>query len=201
MLVSELLKYPHLGNGLILKYKDRFIFTIGKEDYWRIVEGSYIITYTDTGGHVEEGETIIDSARREVKEELGCEVDLYSSLQTLYCSLETPKIKICALKDKIAPILVYNSHEMKMSVCVYLGYISSQPNPQREVPAILLLPSKLIHGGPLDQLIANGATIHEQIENYIPRDAFMTPFGSARLLADHWEIFIQQSSFKKYLTS
>jgi len=199
MFVSDLLKYAQLGNGVILKYKTRFLFTVGKKDYWKRDKGSYTITFTNTGGHVEEGESILTATRREVKEELGCEVDFQSATQTLYCNLESPKFQIYTLKDKITPILIYNSQEMKMSVCVYLGHIFSLPEPKSEVPAILLLPPKLIHGGPLDQLLANGASIYEQIEKVIPKSAIMTPFGSAYLLAAHWEVFIQQSTFKRYI--
>jgi len=172
------------------------LFGVGKKAYWDKTTSPWTITYTNIGGHVESNESIIEATKREVLEEIGCSVELFSSDQTLYCDLEEPKLNSYELEDKIAPILVYNSRRMKMSVSVYLGCIQTEPNPQQEVPAILLLPHSLLGGGQLSGLLKSGAILKEQIEGFIPRFAILRPFGSAELLTNNYDKFIALKKFK-----
>jgi hypothetical protein len=196
MHVSDLLKYQQEGNGVILRWDNLFVFAVGKEDYWNKTKEPWIITYTNTGGYLEIGETRVEATKREVKEELGCDVELLPSDQTLYCDLEDPHFVSYTLDDVFTPLLIYNSHVMELSVCVYLAQISSSPFPQREVPAILFLPPKLLHGGQLGDLLIHGCMIREQVKGYIPRSAIMKPFGSAKLLLNNWDKFMNTPSFR-----
>ncbi len=199
MIVSDLLKYEKLGNGVIIKYDGRLVFAIGKKDYWKKTNDTWIITFTNTGGHVEIGETIIEATHRELNEELGCKVELQSSNQTLYCELEAPKFECYVLEDEITPILIYNSYKLQMTICVYLGHLSSPPTPMMEVPALLHILPHLVQGGKLQDLLNSGCLIQEQGKYYIPRSAIMMPFGSAKLIAEHWKVFTQLSCFQNYI--
>ena len=76
-----------------------------------------------------------------------------------------------------------------MSVSVYSARILTEPKPQREVPALILLPPSLIGGGQLDELLNNGALLKEQMEGSIPRSVNLRPFGSAELLAMYYNKF------------
>ncbi|UCG03377.1 MAG: NUDIX hydrolase [Candidatus Heimdallarchaeota archaeon] len=197
MKVLDLLKYHQKGNGVILKIADRLLVAVGKESYWDKTTEPYTITYTNTGGHVEGGETIEEATKREVREELGCEVTLFTSETTYYCGLENPNLKKKPIDDKLAPVLVYNSSEIQMSVCVYLAEIISDPFPQREVPAIMYMPLTLLEGGQLKTLLKKGCSIKEQKKNSIPRDAIMQPFDSISIIAENLDYFRKLSFFQR----
>lgn len=195
MEVLDLLKYPQKGNGVILKIDNNLLVAVGKESYWDKTTKPWTITYTNTGGHVEEGETIEEATEREVQEELGCEVTLLPSETTYYCGLENLVLTKIPIEDKLAPILIYNSSEMQMSVCVYLAEIVSDPYPQQEVPAIMYLSLSLLKGGQLETLLKKGCLIKEQKFNFIPRDAIMQPFGSINIIAENLDYFKQEPFF------
>ncbi len=199
MLVEELLLYKQQGNGVLIRWNDFFLFVLGKEEYWEKKRTHWEITYTNTGGHVEKNEDILDATRREVLEEIGCEVDLISSNQTLVCELENPIFSQYQLEDRTCPILIYNSREMKMSVCVYLGVISSNPIPKMEVPALILVPSSQIQGGKLSLLLREGAVMTTQGGRNIPKNAVLKPFGSADIVVKHWDVFLSIKSFSNFL--
>ena len=200
MFASDLMTYESKGTGVIIIWKKRLLFTVGNKKYWNKAVSPIIVTYTSTGGHVEPDEAVLNASKREVLEELGCEVELLSSPDSLICELETLKVDRCVIDDEIAPILVYNSSDIEMSVCVYLGRISTNPNPKAEVPALLLLPVNLLTGGVLCELLINGAILIEQEEGIIPRNAYLKPFGSATVLIEHWEIFNKNRQFSQYLS-
>ena len=188
---SDLFRYDQKGNGVILIWEKRFLFVVGKEEYWEKTSIPWVITYTNTGGHVEPNETVMEATRREVMEELGCHVELLASDQSLYCDLEECNLISHELEDEISPILIYNSTTIKMSVSVYLGRIHTEPRPHQEVPALLFLPPSLLSGGQLTGLIKAGAILKEQVEGLIPRHAILKPFGSASLLAHNYHEFIR----------
>lgn len=198
MYTSDLLKYKSLGNGVILCDQGRLLFTVGKEAYWNRNK-DLTITYTNTGGHVESGETIIESTHREVQEELDCDVQLQSVERTLLCDLEDPIFTSYVLDDEITPILIYNSQILKISVCVYLGKLVSIPTPHSEIPAIIHITPHLISGGLLLDLLNKNCILQEQVQNRIPRNALMIPFGSAKILAEFWEVFCEIPSFQKFI--
>ncbi len=199
MFASDHMKYETKGTGVIIVWREKFLFVVGKEEYWNKAISPPVITYTNTGGHVNPTETVLNATRREVREELGCEIELLSSTTSLCCELESSTIDSYHLDDEVAPILVYNSSGLKMSVCVYLARISVIPHPSTEVPALLLLPVNLLRGGQLKGLLHNGAVLIEQQEGTIPRDAHFSQCGSARILGDHWDQFTQSEQFRNFI--
>ncbi len=192
---EELLSYKNRGNGVFICWKDSFLFAVGNEKYWQVTNDRLLITFTNTGGHVEKDETMIEATKREVLEELGCDITLLPADKTIICELENSTTILQELKDNLPPILIYNSKKMKMSVCVYLGIIESNPNPQMEVPALLLLPPSLLRGGNLKILLDEGAEIYIQDKRKIPENSLLKPFGSAKILVEHWEEFLSIESF------
>ena len=194
--VLELLKYPQKGTGVILKMDSHLLVVVGKEIYWDKTTKPWTITYTNTGGHVEVGETIEEATKREVQEELDCDVTFFTSETTYYCELENPKLKRIPVKDKLAPVLVYNSSEIQMSVCVYLAEIISEPFPHQEVPAIMYIPLSLLKGGQLKTMLNRGCLIKEQKTNFLSRDAIMKPFGSINIIAANLDYFKKLPFFR-----
>ncbi|MFX0152290.1 MAG: hypothetical protein ACFFAJ_15995, partial [Candidatus Hodarchaeota archaeon] len=67
-------------------------------------------------------------------------------------------------------------------------------------PALLLLPPNLLEGGQLGELLKQGSMIKEQNKDYLPRNAIMKPFGSAKILCMNWEMFMNISSFKSFIS-
>jgi hypothetical protein len=199
MKTSDLMKYENKGTGVIIIWKERFLFVVGKKKFWNYDISPPVITFTNTGGHVNPGETVEEATKRETREELGCEVKLYTTTTSFSCELESSYIIQHQLKDKISPILIYNSSDMTMSVSAYLARISGKPVPSAEVPALILLPISLIQGGILKDLLNKGAILIEKQEGYIPRNAQFTPFGSAQIMVDHLEKFNTIQEFNKFI--
>lgn len=199
MKISDLMKYETKGTGVIIIWKERFLFVVGKKKFWNNDISPPVITFTNTGGHVNPGETVEEATKRETREELGCEAELCSTATSFSCELESSQIAQHQLTDKIAPILIYNSSDMTMSVSVYLARISEKPFPSAEVPALILLPEFLIQGGLLKGLLDKGAILIEQQEGYIPRNARIIPFGSAQIMVDYWDKLNTIQEFNNFI--
>lgn len=181
MHAADLLAHPQQGNGIILQWQTRFVFAVGKETYWNKVTVPWTITYTNIGGTVEPGESMLVATKREALEESGCKIEIIPALQTLYCTLEERQFTAYRLDDEYPPILIYNT--TKLSVCVFIARCSSVPTPQQEVPALIFLPPSTIKGGLLGDIVHAGGILKEQIPRSIPRTAILRPWGSADLLA------------------
>ncbi|MFX1298213.1 MAG: NUDIX domain-containing protein [Promethearchaeota archaeon] len=174
------------GNGLIVRYKKKFLFAVGKEKFWRNKEGLLVITYTAVGGNLEREETFVESALREAREELGVEVTIKSAINTLFFDFETKEKKFVKLNETINPAIIYNKilpGNDKLAVCTFIAYLKNVPKPSMEVPALLLLKEEqLFEDKSLRTLLEEGAEILEQ--RPIPRNAIMRPFGTAMILRD-----------------
>jgi 8-oxo-dGTP pyrophosphatase MutT (NUDIX family) len=197
--IDEFLHHDKWGTGVLLQWNKDFLFVLAKERYWKKDGEFWEISYTNTGGHVEINEGIIEATKREVLEELGCECTLITSTQTVVCELEDPKPQIYNFEEKISPFLIYNSRRMQLSVCVYLGILESSPFPHMEVPGIVLLPRKLIQGGKLSSLLSSGAQIIHQNDRKIPTNSYLIPFGSTELLVNFWNDFMLLDSFRHFI--
>lgn len=67
------------------------LFTVGKERYWTHAEaGETVIPVRWVGGGQEPGETIVECAKREAEEELGCNIELKTSPVTHWYDLCGP---------------------------------------------------------------------------------------------------------------
>jgi 8-oxo-dGTP pyrophosphatase MutT (NUDIX family) len=201
MYSSDLFQYNKKGTGVIIICRNRFLFAISNQEFWIKSRLNWEVTFTNTGGKVEVNETIIEATKREVMEELGCNVQLLSSNLTMYSNLDQMNLVNYKVADNLAPILVYNSDRRKISVSVFIGKINMEPHPKNEVPALLLLPPSFLNGGRLNVLIRRGAILKEQVEVKIPRNTILRPFGSAKILAHYLGRFLALETIRniKYL--
>ena len=199
MFVKDLLPYKNQGTGVFIRWNNSFLFVIGNTKYWTESDSHWMITYTNTGGHVEKNENILDATKREVFEELGCDINLISSTRTLTCNLENPTFRSYELRDKICPFLIYNSLTIQMSVGVYFGTLHSDPVPMMEVPAIIFLLPSLIKGGELSMLLRKGAVLITQKGSKIPKRTILKPYGSVEILVNNWDKFLSLESFNNFL--
>lgn len=175
------------GTGIIIPFKDKYVFAIGNEKFWKKDGSNLIITYTAVGGNLERGESFLDSARREAKEEIGVEIELVSSPNTLIFNLDNMKRRIAKSKDRVRPVIVYNktlSSKERLYVYVYLSNpLKATPRSYMEVPSLLLLHKYQMiakEDKKLEDLLSEGGEIVER--RSIPRDAILKPFGSAEVL-------------------
>ena len=172
------------GNGVIIHYRGRLLFAVGKEAFWKTEDGALTITYTGVGGKLEQGEGFVESTHREAVEELGTEVCLLSAKTTLVYDFDAHTKYFVALHDPVNPAIVYTktlNERDTLGVCTYLATLNGEPKPSREVPALLLLSEEqLSEDITLTKLLENGALIIEQ--RPIPRNAVMKPFGTATIL-------------------
>lgn len=172
-----------LGNGLIVKYKGKFLFVLGKKKFWKKENGRLIITYTAVGGKLEKEENFINSSIREAKEEIDSDISLKSSKKTLLFDFDKNEKKIISMNERIKPAIIYNkpSQDGRWFVCVYNCSLKSEPKPSSEICAIILLKkSQLNREKALKELIKEGAEIIEK--KHIPREAVLRPYGSAEIL-------------------
>jgi 8-oxo-dGTP pyrophosphatase MutT (NUDIX family) len=163
------------------------VFALGKEEYWNKTTLPWTITYTNIGGMVEPGESMLAATKREAFEESGCKVKIIPAPQTLHCILEERIYTSYQLKDEYPPILIYNT--TNLSVCVYVAKCNTPPTPQREVPALLFLPPSILQGGLLRDILQAGGILKEQIKESIPQNVNLHPWGSADLLASDFNRF------------
>ncbi|MBI2464596.1 NUDIX domain-containing protein [Candidatus Shapirobacteria bacterium] len=177
--------YEH-GIGLIVTHENRYLFTIGHERFWTLSIDPPEVTYSACGGHREFGESFPQCAQREGSEELGIEVELIPSPETVFYRFRTDDTEKVGIRDTCAPWLIYDMpvrRNFGYSVCVYPARLSSTPFPSREVPALLYLtPQQVVDtiDRPLDEFLRSGAEIVEQ--RPVPRNAIIKPFGTARIL-------------------
>lgn len=197
-LKSYLAQADHIGVGLVLRRKDgRLIFAVSKPGYWETHHGKLHISFEAVGGGREAGETLIDCARREAKEEASCEIQLHSAART-YLRTAEGKLSVVSLDDKPTPLALYEKvfphppdqpelrRPSRLLIVIYLAECLSDPRPSREIPALLVMTSQqyklAVEGIPLAELLAAGTELIES--QHIPRDAIIFPsFGTADLLA------------------
>lgn len=178
-------------------YKDRYIFTLAKKDYWKKRKKNLLIDYSAVGGRVEEDETILNAIHREAKEEINCDISLISAKSTIYLNPEG-EIKKIELKEKIKPLLIFEKNypgkpgfpdaegQWYLFAPVFIAEPLDIPKPSSEVPAIICLNKDLFFKIPkiilIQEFIDLGGILIEVIN--IPRDAYLVPTFAAEILMD-----------------
>lgn len=183
--------------GLLLIYRRRLVFTLSKPKRWERTGGAIRIPLACVGGGQEPGESIVECAAREAREEIGCEVRLKAAAQTCWVDL-SGESALCRTIDAIAPVMFQlqpgPATPFKaglpagpvLYVAHYLAEPLAEPFPS-DVPALIEfsaaeIPSVLA-GVRLDEVIRAGAALKERTE--LPRAACLfAPIDSseARLL-------------------
>lgn len=119
-------------SGAYVMYKNLFVFQVGptsKGDTLGVVR---------LGGHKEDEETAVETAKREVREEATIDITILSSPSTYYkqnWNAESKKIKV---ENEIDPILIIDSPDETLSI-MYMAYSENEPTPSSETNGLLLL--------------------------------------------------------------
>ncbi|OLS26814.1 MAG: hypothetical protein HeimC3_07060 [Candidatus Heimdallarchaeota archaeon LC_3] len=187
-----------LGTGFLPVKEEEWWFAVGNKKYWKENDkDDLLISFTSIGGHVEDGEGIIDATLREVKEETGNNATISSADQTFIIEAEIieenvfnfqiKSKELINIEDTPNPWIIYKVKTISglLGVVVYQGEFDGQPYPQAEVPALICLPPGLLQQCPilLKSSLSNGAKLLEQ-DDKIPRNALIYPFGSATIIKE-----------------
>jgi len=139
-----------IGTGALIKQGENFVFALSKEKYWEEKEDITHLSFQNIGGAIEEGETPIQALEREAREEIGTEIKVKISKQTLV-SYED----INYSESKTSPLMIYTDENpgkpgdpeaegtWKLLGFLYKAQILEEPQPSSEIPAIIKIPEKL----------------------------------------------------------
>lgn len=176
------------------KDKKRFLFSVRKQEDWRKQGGKLYIGFAGIGGSPQKKETLVETAIREVKEETGCNIEILHSKETLICFPEKSEGKISKIKQKPAPIASfiktypYKGEQILLKCWTFMGKIKGSPKPSAEIPALIILPERLIaktlkRPVSLSKLIKEGAKLIEGTKR-VPRQALFQPIFSPEVLGE-----------------
>ncbi|MBE7128882.1 MULTISPECIES: NUDIX hydrolase [Bacillus] len=119
-------------SGAYVLYNNLFIFQVGptrKGDTLGVVR---------LGGHKENNETAVETAKREVKEEAAIDITILSSPSTYYKENWNAQSKKIKVENEVAPILIIDSPYETLSI-MYIAHSENEPNPSSETNGLLLL--------------------------------------------------------------
>ncbi|WP_439876186.1 NUDIX hydrolase [Bacillus mycoides] len=119
-------------SGAYVLYNNLFIFQVGptrKGDTLGVVR---------LGGHKENNETAVETAKREVKEEAAIDITILSSQSTYYKENWNAQSKKIKVENEVAPILIIDSPYENLSI-MYIAHSENEPNPSSETNGLLLL--------------------------------------------------------------
>ncbi len=124
--------------GAYVLYNGLFIFQVGP------TKSGDKLGVVRLGGHREDGETALDTAKREAYEEAQIEINPHHPDSTFYIedwNDEPIKVKI---EDPNAPILMKGNEKSSYTV-MYLSSTYNQPSPSSESQGLLLLSPEKVH--------------------------------------------------------
>ncbi|WP_042225222.1 NUDIX domain-containing protein [Oceanobacillus manasiensis] len=119
-------------SGAYVLYKGLFVFQVGPTK-----KGSKL-GVVRLGGHREDNETALETAKREVYEESQIEMTPFHSNTTFYLSEWNEEPNKVTVNEPIAPILIKGNEKSAYTV-MYLSKTSSMPTPSSESKGLLLL--------------------------------------------------------------
>ncbi|PGS93792.1 NUDIX hydrolase [Bacillus cereus] len=167
-------------SGAYVLYKNLFVFQVGptsKGDPLGVVR---------LGGHKEDNETAVETAKREVKEEAAIDITILNSPRTYYKENWNALSKKVIVEDEVEPILIINGPDGNLSI-MYVAYSEIQPKPSSETNGLLLLSLKdieLICTGKItlnDFINQGGVTILKEKMN---KELVLQPFPQLIFLAE-----------------
>ncbi|MBJ8052268.1 NUDIX domain-containing protein [Bacillus cereus] len=167
-------------SGAYVLYKNLFVFQVGptrKGDTLGVVR---------LGGHKENNETAVETAKREVKEEAAIDITILNSPSTYYKENWNAQSKKIIVENEVEPILIINSLDESLSI-MYVAYSEIQPKPSSETNGLLLLSLRdieLICIGKItlnDFINQGGVTILKEKMN---KELVLQPFPQLLFLAE-----------------
>ncbi len=185
-----------LGVGLVLEEGEHYLFCIAGDRHV-CPEGQ--LFFAGIGGHLEEGENLIECARREAKEEINCEIEILTARET-YRVQSDGEIKTIDIDDSPRPLALFDMlypegspQEGKVYyIVIYRAKIKSviRQVKEDEVRAVISLSRKhvtdCLEAKPsINELISEGADIVIGKDNLDP-ETRLYPIGTARALALLW---------------
>jgi ADP-ribose pyrophosphatase YjhB (NUDIX family) len=173
------------GAGIVTRYDGRLLFLLERTE-----RPTGELVCIRVGGNCREEESFADCARREAREETGCEVALRHSEQT-FAADERGDVAAHALDDALAPLLVYTKQRPDVTPpsyhnALFAASLEAAPRPGPEAETLLLLPDEPLlalaeRPRPLSALVAAGAQV-ESIRPPSP-EAIVLPEVAPRHLA------------------
>jgi ADP-ribose pyrophosphatase YjhB (NUDIX family) len=195
--VSEILsilpKNAEIGVGLAINYGNHYLFFLAGERHNCPPKE---IFYAGIGGHLEKGESLLECAHREAKEEIDADIEIINSPITYYIS-KNSKIQEINVKERIKPFAVYemihpkgtpNEGKLYYIVIFKSRLVSLPKNLKRdEVQGIIALTEdqiikSLTRKSTLGEIKREGATIVAGAER-ISDETALYPIGTAKALA------------------
>lgn len=119
-------------SGAYVLYKGLFVFQVGPTN-----EGDKL-GVVRLGGHRENNETALETAKREVFEEAQLEIEPFNPNTTFFLSEWDEEPTKGNVNEPVAPILIKGNKESSYTA-MYLSYTLSMPIPSSESKGLLLL--------------------------------------------------------------
>ncbi len=113
-------------------YKNLFVFQVGptsRGDTLGVVR---------LGGHKENNETAVETAKREVKEEAAIDITILNSPFTFYKKNWNARSKKIKVENEVDPLLIIDSSDETLSI-MYIAHSENEPKPSTETNGLLLL--------------------------------------------------------------
>ncbi|TFG04664.1 MAG: NUDIX domain-containing protein, partial [Promethearchaeota archaeon] len=186
------------GVGLIIFDKGKSIFALSKQAYWirQKDKGRVLISYGCVGGKIEQGETAIEAALREAREEMVVDIELLTSSRTHLIDLDL-SVRTIKPGGEIKPFAIYfveypgkpgdptkKAQKFIGKIHVFFAKLQGEPTPSSEVPAILWTDWEMVQKNigeyvPLKKFLEAGR-IKEQVA--IPEKAHLFPMWTPEIL-------------------
>jgi 8-oxo-dGTP pyrophosphatase MutT (NUDIX family) len=175
------LSSDYRGVSLLIQLRGRFLWAMGSREFWKKVGGRLYVDYEGVGGGLEPGETFVEAAHRECREETGCEVELLPSPRTFVLD-DVEGTTSEAAGWEASPLMVWRKRLLgrkTLLVYTYFGRVRGTARPGAEVPALIYTSAKevLRRATPtVQEVLDAGAELVEA--SRIPRDAAIRPWGT-----------------------
>ncbi len=181
-----------IGIGLALRLRtNEYIFFLPGTRHIRDSLANELF-YAGIGGHLEDGETLLECGKREANEEIGQPINYESSDNTIYIDSDK-NLQTIEVEEDIKPLAIFEMiHQKgtpkegkKYHIVIYKAILDTVPNyfQVNEVSGVIIMNKDQVRKGKrratIQQLLNEGAQI---IGTFIPKDTILYPIGTAEAL-------------------